>query len=58
MNKEICTHCEEREVMEGVGERCLECWQEYMKPDDIEEIKQRLIKEGHMMDGSKYCGQC
>lgn len=25
---------------------------------EIEKIKQRLRDEGHLMDGSKHCGQC
>jgi hypothetical protein len=25
--------------------------------DEVEQVKQRLIKSGHIMDGSKHCGQ-
>lgn len=40
---DICRDCEEREVLEGIGGRCLECWQERDKPEEFQ--KENIIKD-------------
>ena len=40
---DICPDCEEREVMEDIGGRCLECWQERDKPEEFK--KENIIKD-------------